>query len=80
VSAVLFGAAVAAALIWVRGTLRLPAAVDDSEPPPIRCLFDDDVLVTPQGVEIPVAWIANDADLDEVLATLQEIDSMGAVA
>lgn len=75
----IFAAGFVAYAAWVARAARTAPVVDENERP-IRVVGFDDVLITPQGVEIPIAWLANGDDLDEVLETLREIDRMGAAA
>lgn len=47
---------------------------------PVRYVQAEDILITPHGVEIPLSWVACEADVDEILATLHEIDQLGTGA
>lgn len=72
------GAVVAGLVAWfVRAVLTAPVV---NEWPAACAPRRDEVIVTPQGVEIPVAWLANAEDLDEVVATLRDIDRLGTGA
>ena len=72
-SGLLVGGAIAWFGIWLAGFLRATR-----EPPSLH--LTDDVLITPHGVEIPLAWVACEEDVDEILATLEEIDRLGTGA
>ncbi len=61
---------------WLTREVRNAPLVDE-QGRTIHPVSFDDVLITPQGVEIPVAWLASPDDIGEVLATLAEIDLMG---
>lgn len=75
---ILAGAAIATLVIWMAREIRGAPLVDERRP--VRHVGFDDILITPQGVEIPVAWLASPDDIDDVLACLEEIDRMGAAA
>lgn len=79
---ILIGAVIAGAFVgfvgWFAWEIHQAPLVDDV---PYEFMPDDDcVIVAAQGVEIPVSWLAQPDDLDDVLATLLEIDQLGTGA
>lgn len=74
----LIGGAIAWVLIVAGGmwTAAHNAPIID-EP---RYVQTEDILITPHGVEIPVAWLEHPDDLDSIIETLAEIDALGTGA